>query len=67
MPHLLNMSEIISTSVSAAAIFSVEETCGLLPKRNDISSILDRVVMSKKRQIEKQPLGQFGNEGRRVW
>ena len=30
------MSEISSTSVSAAAIFSAEESCGRLPKRKDI-------------------------------
>ena len=30
------MSETISTSVSAAAIFSAEESCGRPPKRNDI-------------------------------
>jgi hypothetical protein len=32
------MSEIISTSVSAAAILSAEETCGFEPKRNDMMS-----------------------------
>ncbi len=32
----LNMSETISTSVSAAAIFSAEESWGRLPKRKDI-------------------------------
>ena len=30
------MSEMSSTSVSAAAIFSAEESCGRLPKRKDI-------------------------------
>ena len=35
--YRLNMSEIISTSASAAAIFSADESCGLPPKRNDIS------------------------------
>lgn len=34
--HLLNMSDTISTSVSAAAIFSAEESCGRPPKRKDI-------------------------------
>ena len=35
--YLLNISEIISTSVSAAAIFSADESCGLPPKRKDIA------------------------------
>lgn len=34
--HLSNISEIISTSCSAAAIFSAEESCGRPPKRKDI-------------------------------
>ena len=34
--YRLNMSEMSSTSVSAAAIFSAEDSCGRLPKRNDI-------------------------------
>ena len=34
--YRLNMSEMSSTSVSAAAIFSAEESCGRLPKRKDI-------------------------------
>ena len=34
--YLLNMSETISTSVSAAAIFSAEESWGRPPKRKDI-------------------------------
>lgn len=36
--YLLNMSDTISTSVSAAAIFSAEESWGLPPKRKDIVS-----------------------------
>ena len=39
--NLLNMSEIISTSVSAAAIFSAEESCGFPPKRKDILGVYD--------------------------
>lgn len=34
--YRLNISDIISTSVSAAAIFSVEESWGRPPKRKDI-------------------------------
>ena len=34
--YRLNISEMSSTSVSAAAIFSAEESCGRLPKRKDI-------------------------------
>lgn len=34
--NLLNISETISTSVSAAAIFSAEESWGRPPKRKDI-------------------------------
>ena len=34
--YLLNMSETISTSVSAAAIFSAEESWGRPPKRKDM-------------------------------
>jgi hypothetical protein len=35
--YRLNISDIISTSVSAAAIFSAEESCGRPPpNRNDI-------------------------------
>ena len=34
--YRLNMSDIISTSVSAFDIFSADESCGLPPKRNDI-------------------------------
>ena len=33
------MSEMSSTSVSAAAIFSAEESCGRLPKRKDIVGV----------------------------
>ena len=41
--YRLNMSEMSSTSVSAAAIFSAEESCGRLPKRKDIvNSVLAR-------------------------
>lgn len=36
--YLLNMSDTISTSVSAAAIFSAEESWGRPPKRKDIMS-----------------------------
>ncbi len=36
--YLLNMSDTISTSVSAAAIFSAEESWGRPPKRKDIVS-----------------------------
>jgi hypothetical protein len=36
MVYLLNMSETISTSVNAASIFSADESCGLLPNRNDM-------------------------------
>ena len=39
--NLLNMSETISTSVSAAAIFSAEESWGRPPKRKDIVSGTD--------------------------
>lgn len=34
--YRLNMSDTISTSVSAAAIFSAEESWGRPPKRKDI-------------------------------
>lgn len=34
--YRLNISEMSSTSVSAAAIFSAEESCERLPKRKDI-------------------------------
>lgn len=34
--YRLNMSEIISISFSAAAIFSALESCGLPPNRKDI-------------------------------
>ena len=34
--YRLNMSEIISTSVSAAAIFSAEDILGAPPKRKDM-------------------------------
>lgn len=34
--YLLNISETISTSVSAAAIFSADESCGRPPNKNDI-------------------------------
>ena len=34
--YRLNMSDIISTSVSAFAIFSAEESWGLPPKRKDM-------------------------------
>ena len=34
------MSEMSSTSVSAAAIFSAEESCGRLPNRKDIVYIV---------------------------
>ena len=37
--YLLNISEIISTSVSAAAIFSAEDSCGFPPKRNDMLGV----------------------------
>ena len=42
--YRLNMSETISTSVSAAAIFSAEESWGRAPKRKDIlgGGFLDR-------------------------
>ena len=44
-PHRLNISLIISTSVSAFAIFSAEESCGLAPpKRKDILVGLDGVM-----------------------
>lgn len=34
--YRLNMSDIISTSVSAAVIFSALDSCGLPPKKNDM-------------------------------
>lgn len=56
------MSEMSSTSVSAAAIFSAEESCGRLPKRKDIldgsfSSFVDnfhvwRVMPGLYRELE---------------
>jgi len=45
--YRLNMSETISISVSAAAIFSAEEGCGRAPKPNiDISGELLRLSSS---------------------
>ena len=37
--HRLNMSETISTSVSAAAIFSAEDILGGPPKRKDMMTM----------------------------
>lgn len=43
--YRLNISDIISTSVSAAAIFSAEESCGRPPKRKDI--VCERLGVSE--------------------
>ncbi len=44
------MSEIISTSVSAFAIFSAEESWGLPPKRKDILVGCGRVISGEERE-----------------
>lgn len=41
-PYLLNISEIISTSVSAAAIFSADDNWGFPPNRKDIVNVKER-------------------------
>lgn len=45
------MSEIISTSVSAAAIFSAEDILGGPPKRKDMVLVIEKVIVIYTRKI----------------